>query len=107
LYFKLTELYRTETSTKARISNFEENDITLENGSAVVVFAKDPDYSVKNAPLDLYVNYTISRDDVMNMISQENTIVGKEKAIKIEGRRMDTSRNIRFLDYLRLHNNEP
>ena len=85
----------------------EKGDIEIGNGSAAVVFAKASDYSVKNAPLDLYVKYRMNEDDSINVISHQDTIVGKEKAVKIEASQNDTSGNIRLLEYLLLHKNEP
>jgi hypothetical protein len=85
----------------------EKHDIAMGNGSAAIVFAKASDYSVKNAPLDLYVKYRMNEDDSLNLISREDTIVGKEKAVRIDGSKNDTSGNIKLLEYLLLHNNEP
>ena len=34
-------------------------------------------------------------------------MVGKEKAVRIDGSKNDTSVNIKILEYLLLHNNEP
>jgi hypothetical protein len=85
----------------------EDEPIDLENGSAAVMFSKDSDYSVKNAPLDLYVKYKTGKDDFMNITSQQDTIVGNEKAVKIEGNGLDDYKNIKFEDYLVLHANEP
>ena len=85
----------------------EKGDIAMGNGSAAIVFAKASDYSVKNAPLDLYVKYRMNEDDSINVISHQDTIVGKEKAVKIEASKNDTSGNIRLLEYLLLHKNEP
>ena len=85
----------------------EDDPIELENGSAVVMFSKDYDYSVKNAPLDLYVKYRTDKNEIMNTTSQQNTTVGGEKAVKIEGNGLDNYENVKFLDYLVLHNNEP
>ena len=85
----------------------EEEDIEMGNGSAAIVFAKASDYSVKNAPLDLYVKYRMNEDDSFNDITQQDTTLGKEKAVKIEGSKNDISGNIRQLEYLLLHNNEP
>jgi hypothetical protein len=85
----------------------EKHDIAMGNGSAAIVFAKASDYSVKNAPLDLYVKYRMNEDDSLNLISHEDTIVGKEKAVRIDGSKNDTSGNIKLLEYLLLHNNEP
>jgi hypothetical protein len=85
----------------------EKGDIAMGNGSAAIVFAKASDYSVKNAPLDLYVKYRMNEDDSINVISHQDTIVGKEKAVKIEASKNDTSGNIRLHEYLLLHKNEP
>ena len=85
----------------------EKHDIAMGNGSAAIVFAKASDYSVKNAPLDLYVKYRMNEDDSLNLISRQDTIVGKEKAVRIDGSKNDTSGNIKLLEYLLLHNNEP
>ena len=85
----------------------ENGDIEMGNGSAAIVFAKASDYSVKNAPLDLYVKYRMNEDDSINVISHHDTIVGKEKAVKIEANKNDTSGNVRLLEYLLLHKNEP
>jgi hypothetical protein len=85
----------------------EKSDIAMDNGSAAIVFAKASDYSVMNAPLDLYVKYRMNEDDSLNLISRQDTIVGKEKAVRIDGSKNDTSGNIRLLEYLLLHNNEP
>ena len=85
----------------------EKHDIAMGNGSAAIVFAKASDYSVKNAPLDLYIKYRMNEDDSLNLISRQDTIVGKEKAVRIDGSKNDTSGNIKLLEYLLLHNNEP
>ena len=85
----------------------EKGDIEIGNGSAAVVFAKASDYSVKNAPLDLYIKYRMNEDDSLNVISRQDTIVGKEKAVRIDGSKNDTSGNTRLLEYLLLHKNEP
>ena len=85
----------------------EKHDIAMGNGSAAIVFAKASDYSVKNAPLELYVKYRMNEDNSLNVISRQDTIVGKEKAVRIDGSKNDTSGNIKLLEYLLLHNNEP
>ncbi len=85
----------------------DEEDFDLENGSAAVMFSKDSDYSVKNAPLDLYVKYRTGKDDFMNITSQQDATVGNEKAVKIEGNGLDDYKNIKFEDYLMLHANDP
>jgi len=85
----------------------EKGDIEMGNGSAAVVFAKASDYSIKNAPLDLFVKYRMNEDDSLNVISQQDTTVGKEKAVRIDGNENNNASNIRLLEYLLLHNDEP
>jgi hypothetical protein len=84
----------------------KKGDITMGNGSAAVVFAKASDYSLKNAPLDLFVKYRLNEDDSFNVISQQDTTIGKEKAVRIDGNENNNASNIR-LEYLLLHNDEP
>ena len=85
----------------------EKGDIEMGNGSAAIVFAKASDYSVKNAPLDLYVKYRMNEDDSLKIISQQDTTIGKVKALRIEGNGNSNASNIRLLEYLLLHNDEP
>lgn len=77
------------------------------NGSAAIVFPKASDYTVKNAPLSLYVKYRVNEDDSFNVISQQDTTIGKEKAVRIDGNENNNASNIRLLEYLLLHNDEP
>lgn len=85
----------------------DKGDIGMGNGTAVIVFAEDSDYTVKNAPPDLYVKFRMNKDDSLNVTSRQDTTVGKEKAVRIEGSKNDISGNVRLLEYLILHNNEP
>ena len=85
----------------------DKGDIGMGNGSTAIVFAKASDYSVKNAPPDLYVKFRMNKDDSVNVTSRQDTMVGKEKAVRIEGSKNDTSGNIRLSEYLIFHNNEP
>ena len=85
----------------------DKGDIGMGNGTAAIVFAEDSDYTVKNAPPDLYVKFRMNKDDSLNVTSRQDTMVGKEKAVRIEGSKNDTSGNIKLLEYLIIHNNEP
>lgn len=85
----------------------DKGDIGMGNGTAAIVFAEDSDYSVKNAPPDLYVKFRMNKDDSLNVTSRQDTTVGKEKAVRIEGSKNDISGNVRLLEYLILHNDEP
>jgi hypothetical protein len=85
----------------------DKGDIEMDNGTAAIVFAEDSDYTVKNAPPDLYVKFRMNKDDSVNVTSRQDTMVGKEKAVRIEGSKNDTSGNIRLLEYLIFDNNEP
>ncbi|TLX84704.1 MAG: hypothetical protein E6L04_06450 [Thaumarchaeota archaeon] len=85
----------------------DKGNIGMGNGTAAIVFAEDSDYTVKNAPPDLYVKFRMNKDDSLNVTSRQDTMVGKEKAVRIEGSKNDTSGSIRLLEYLIFHNNEP
>jgi len=85
----------------------DKGDIGMGNGTAAILFAEDSDYTVKNAPPELYVKFRMNKDDSLNVTSRQDTMVGKEKAVRIEGIKNDTSGNIRLLEYLIIHNNEP
>ena len=85
----------------------ETGDIQMGNNTAVIVFAEDSDYKVRNAPLDLYVKYRMNKDESLSVTSQETTEVGNETAVRIEGTKNGTSGDIKLLEYLMLHNNEP
>lgn len=79
----------------------------MEISGAYSELSQDTDYSIKNAPLATYVEYTKDNYPLLNYTSQQDTIVGKEKAVRIEGSKTDMSGNLSMLDYLVLHNNEP
>ena len=85
----------------------DRGDIGMGNGTAAILFAEDSDYTVKNAPPELYVKFRMNKDDSLNVTLRQDTMVGKEKAVRIEGIKNDTSGNIRLLEYLIFHNNEP
>jgi hypothetical protein len=85
----------------------DRGDIGMGNGTAAILFAEDSDYTVKNAPPELYVKFRMNKDDSLNVTSRQDTTVGKEKAVRIEGSKNDTSGNIKLLEYLIIHNNEP
>ena len=85
----------------------DKGDIGMGNGTGAIVFAEDSDYTVKNAPLDLYVKFRMNKDDSLNVTSRQDTTVGKEKAVRIEGSKNDISGNVRLLEYLIVHNDEP
>jgi len=85
----------------------DRGDIGMGNGTAAILFAEDSDYTVKNAPPELYVKFRMNKDDSLNVTLRQDTMVGKEKAVRIEGIKNDTSGNIRLLEYLIIHNNEP
>lgn len=85
----------------------DKGDIGMGNGTAAILFAEDSDYTVKNAPPELYVKFRMNKDDSLNVTSRQDTTVGKEKAVRIEGSKNDTAGNIKLLEYLIIHNNEP
>lgn len=85
----------------------DKGDIVMGNGTAAILFAEDSDYTVKNAPPELYVKFGMNKDKSLNVTSQQDTMVDKEKAVRIEGIKNDMVGNIKLLEYLIMHNNEP
>ena len=85
----------------------DKGNIEIGNGTAAILFAEDSDYTVKNAPPELYVKFRINKDDSLNVTSQQDTLVGKEKAVRIDGTKNDTSGPLKVSEYLLTHNNEP
>jgi hypothetical protein len=63
-------------------------DIGMGNGTAAIVFAEDSDYTVKNAPRDLYVKFRMNKDDSFNVTSRQDTTAGKEKAVELKVAKM-------------------
>ena len=85
----------------------DKGDIEIGNGTAAILFAEDSDYTVKNAPPELYVKFRMNKDDFLNVTSQQDTMIGKEKAVRIEGAKNDTAGTLKLMEYLLTHNNEP
>ena len=85
----------------------DKGNIEIGNGTAVILFAEDSDYTVKNAPPELYVKFRMNKDDSLNVTSQQDTLVGKEKAVRIDGTKNDTAGPLKVSEYLLTHNNEP
>lgn len=85
----------------------DKGNIEIGNGTAAILFAEDSDYTVKNAPPELYVKFRMNKDDSLNVTSQQDTLVGKEKAVRIDGTKNDTSGPLKVSEYLLTHNNEP
>jgi hypothetical protein len=85
----------------------DKGNIEIGNGTSAILFAEDSDYTVKNAPPELYVKFRINKDDSLNVTSQQDTTVGKEKAVRIDGTKNDTSGPLKVSEYLLTHNNEP
>ena len=85
----------------------DKGNIEMGNGTAAILFAEDSDYTVKNAPPELYVKFRMNRDDSLNVTSQQDTLVGKEKAVRIDGTKNDTAGPLKVSEYLLTHNNEP
>ncbi len=85
----------------------DKGNIEMGNGTAAILFAEDSDYTVKNAPPELYVKFRMNKDDSLNVTSQRDTLVGKEKAVRIDGTKNDTAGPLKVSEYLLTHNNEP
>ena len=85
----------------------DKGNIEIGNGTSAILFAEDSNYTVKNAPPELYVKFRMNKDDSLNVTSQQDTLVGKEKAVRIDGTKNDTAGPLKVSEYLLTHNNEP
>ena len=82
---------------------------TFDKGGSAIFMNQDADYTLKNAPLDTYVNFKTNSLNIRpwDIISKENATVGNEKAVKITttgGGGQDT--NYGGIFYFFLHNDD-
>lgn len=78
------------------------------NGGAYSTFRQDADYTNKNSTLEEYVKHRInSLIRGVNLTSQQDTIVGNEKAVRIEGNGIKILKNLKYVAYLVLHDKDP
>ena len=85
----------------------DKGGIEMGNGTAAILFAEDSDYTVKNAPPELYLKFRMNKDDSLNVTLRQDTMVGKERAVRIEGIKNDTAGPLKISEYLLMHKNEP
>lgn len=76
----------------------------MEISGALSQLSQDTDYSIKNAPLTTYVEHHKGNFPLWNYTSQQDTIVGKQKAVRIEGDA--SSDNLKAVIYLVLHDGD-
>ncbi len=78
------------------------------DGGAYSTLRHDIDYPTENASLKAYVEHRInSIISGVNLTSQHETIVGDEKAVRIEGIGINKLINLKYVAYLVLHDNDP
>ncbi len=78
------------------------------NGGAYSTFRQDTDYSNINSTLEAYVKHRInSLIGGVNLTSQQDTIVGNEKAVRIEGTGIYKLVNLKYVAHLVLHDKDP
>lgn len=78
------------------------------NGGAYSTLRQDIDYTTENATLEAYEQHRInSIIPGVNLTSQQDTIVGNEKAVRIEGIGINKLVNLKYVAYLVLHDNDP
>lgn len=77
----------------------------ITDGGAFSEMTQDTNFAIKNAPLATYVNYKLGDNGTLNITSRQDTTVGKEKAVRVEA--TDTTDNVKFLQYMMLHDKEP
>lgn len=103
-YIQITPSEFRDLLLSDRIETFMEK---IEDGAATAVFSQDTDYPIKNAPLESYVKYEIDKLSNRNITSQKYTIVGKEKAVRIDANESDYYGNNPAAIYLVMHDEQP
>jgi hypothetical protein len=74
------------------------------DGGAYSTFRQDTRYSIKNAPLDLYVKHRINTlNSAVNFTTQQDAIIGNEKGVRIEGNGINKIMGLKYVAYLTLH----
>jgi hypothetical protein len=90
------------------LNQTEELSEKMEEQGAYSSFSRDLNYQIKNAPgLDLYVKYNMEKQDGMKVVTQENVTIDNETAVKIIGDGVKTFNDIKFVEYMVMHNKEP
>jgi PDZ domain len=79
----------------------------IQDGGVFSFFRQDTEYPIKNAPLESYVKYQIDNYGIMNILTQEYTTVGKEKAVRIYTNETTAYGNTNIALYFVMHDNEP
>ena len=78
------------------------------NGGAYSTLRLDLDYPRQNSTLEDYAKYRInSIIPGINLTSQQNTTVGNEKAVRIDGIGLNKLKNLNYVAYLVLHDKVP
>jgi hypothetical protein len=79
----------------------------MEKEGAYSSFGQQSDFSIKNAPLDLFVKYQIDSQSQMKVIKRENVTIDNEPAVKIFADGIQSFNGINFVQYYVMHNQEP
>jgi hypothetical protein len=80
---------------------------TMRDEGAFASFEQERNFPIKNAGLDVYVKYMIDRQDGMNVTSKENVTLDNEVAIEIQGDGLKSFSDIKFVQYMLMHNEQP
>jgi hypothetical protein len=80
---------------------------TMRDEGAFASFEQERNFPIKNAGLDAYVKYMIDRQDGMNVTSKENVTLDNEVAIEIQGDGLKSFSDIKFVQYMLMHNEQP
>ena len=79
----------------------------MKNGGAFASFREEKNLPIKNAGLDVYVEYKIGKLDGMNVSSKMNVTLGEEEAVRIQGDGIKKFDGIEFTEYMLMHNEQP
>lgn len=87
--------------------DFEKFKEKIQDGGAILFFAQDTGYPLKNAPLESYVKYSLDQLGIVNITSQQNITVANEKSIRIDANESSTYGRNNIAFYKIMHDQEP
>jgi PsbP-like protein len=88
-------------------SDVSERADQLKNGGVMGEFQQDLLFPIKNAGLDVYVQYIINEQKWMNVTSKQNVTIDNEPPVKILGDGTNSSNHIKFAGYMTMRDEKP
>lgn len=78
----------------------------VQEGGVYSEISQDRTFAQNNVTLETYVKYRLNQIGTLNVTLQVHTSVGNEKAIKVYAQGINELANLKFIEYLILHDKE-